>query len=175
MTTKMAITFVRWIPSYFWHISPDSSDGKIIGAALQPENLIQAMRLLRGIRRKCYEEVLDDGLSVPELPMWGKTNNPQQWWSLNDYEILSATFRYEVGAFLKVYSPYLPKEDLKPEPATSRKSVNLQPTISGLLIPKKPRNVTFLEAPPISSITSSIRLGTMIGTASATPKDSSKE
>jgi len=53
--------------------------------------------------------------------MWGKTNNPQQWWNLNDYEILSATFQYEVGAFLKVYSSYLPKEDLKPEPATPQK------------------------------------------------------
>jgi hypothetical protein len=70
-----------------------SSKGKIIGAALQPENLMQATRLLRRIRGRCYEEVLDDRLSVPELPMWGKTNNPQQWWNLNDYEILLATFQ----------------------------------------------------------------------------------
>jgi len=101
------------------------------------------MRLLRRIIGKCYEEVLDDGLSVPEPPMWRKTNNPQQWWNPNDYEILSATFRHEVGACLKVYSSYLPKEESKPESATPRKSVNLQLTISGLLTPKKPRNVTF--------------------------------
>ena len=120
-----------------------SSKGKIIGAAPQPENLVETMKLLRKIRGKCYEEVLDDGLSVPESPKWGKTNNPQQWWNPNDYEILSATFRHEVGAFLKVYSSYLPKEESKPESATPRKSVNLQLTISGLLTPKKPRNVTF--------------------------------
>jgi len=107
--------------------------------------------------------------------MWGKTNNPQQWWSPNGYKILSATFRHEVGAFLRVYSSYLPKEESKPEPATPQKSVNLQPTISGLLTPKKPRNVTFPEAPPISSITSSIRLGAMMGNTSSTPKVSSKE
>jgi len=77
-----------------------------------------------------------------------------------------------VGAFLKVYSFYLPKEELKPEPATPRKSVNLQPTVSGLLTPKKPRSVTFPEAPLISSITSSTRLRAMIGNA---PKDSSRE
>jgi len=150
-----------------------SSEGTIIGAALQPENLVEATKLLRKIRGKCLEEVLDDGLSIPKLPFWGgKTNNPQQWWNLNDYEILAATFQHEVGAFLKVYSFYLPKEELKPEPATPWKSVNLQPTISGLLTPKKPRSITFLEAPPISSITSSTRLGAMIGN---TPKDSSRE
>jgi len=144
-----------------------SSKGKIIGAALQPENLVEATKLLRKIRGKCHEEVLDDRLSIPEPPIWGKTNNPQQWWNLNDYEILLATFQHEVGAFLKVYSFYLPKEELKPEPATPRKSINLQPTISGLLTPKKPRSVMFPEAPPISSITSSTRLGAMIGN---TPK-----
>ena len=68
-----------------------------------------------------------------------------------------------MGALLKVYLFYLPKEELKPEPAAPRKSVNLQPTISGLLTPKKLRSVTFPEAPPISSITSSTRLGSMIG------------
>ena len=139
-----------------------SSEGKIIGAALEPENLIQAMRLLRRIKRRCFEEVLDNRLSVPEPPLWGKTNNPQLWWNLNDYKIISATFHYEVGVFLKVYSSYLPKEELKPEPATPRRSINLQLTISGLLTPKKPRNITFSEAPPISSITSSTWLGTMI-------------
>ena len=149
-----------------------SSKGKIIGAAPQPENLMEATKLLRKIRGKCLEEVLDDGLSVPESPFWGKTNNPQQWWNLNDYEIIAAIFRHEVGAFLKVYSFYLPKEELKPELTTPRKSVNLQLTISGLLAPKKPRSVMFPDAPPISSITSSTRLGAMIGN---TPKDSSRE
>jgi len=88
-----------------------SSEGKIIGAAPQPENLVEATKLLRKIRGKYHEEVLDDGLSIPKPPIWGKTNNPQQWWNLNDYEILSATFRHEVGAFLKVYSFYLPKRN----------------------------------------------------------------
>ena len=149
-----------------------SSERKIIGAAPQPENLVEATKLLRKIRGKCLEEVLDNRLSVPEPPFWGKTNNPQQWCNFNDYEILVATFQHEVGAFLKVYSFYLPKEELKTEPATPRKSVNLQLTISGLLTPKKPRSVTFPEALPISSITSSTRLGAMIGN---TPRNSSRE
>jgi hypothetical protein len=48
-----------------------SSDRRIIGTAPQPENLIQAMRLLRKIRGRCYEEVIDDRLSIPE-PLCGK-------------------------------------------------------------------------------------------------------
>ena len=147
-----------------------SSEGKLIGAALQPENLVRVSKLLRNLRERCLKEILDDGLAVPEPPFWGKINNPQQWWSLNDYEIMAATFLHEVGAFLKVYSPYLPKEELKPEPATPRRSTSFQPIVSGPLTPKKPKNVTFPEAPQISSITSSTRLGAMISNA---PKDSS--
>ena len=147
----------------------------MICTAPQPENLILVTRLLRKIRRNCYDEVLDNGLDVLEPPVWGKTNNPQQWWSLNDYKILSTTFWHEVKAFVKVHSSYLSREKLKPKPATPQKLVNLQPAILGLLLPKKLRNMTFPEAPLISSITSSTRLGAMIGTALATLKDSSKE
>ena len=146
----------------------------MIGTAPKPENLILTTRLLRKIRRNCYYEVLDDGLDVLEPSVWGKTNNPWQWWSLNDYEILSTTFWHEVKAFV-VYLPYLPREKLKPKPATPQKSVNLQQAILRLLLPKKLRNMTFPEASLISSITSSTRLGAMISTALATLKDSSKE
>jgi len=44
-----------------------SSEEKVIGAAPQPENLAQAMKLLRKIRGRCLGEVLDDGLSVPGM------------------------------------------------------------------------------------------------------------
>jgi hypothetical protein len=122
-----------------------SSDGEMISAAPQPKNLIQTMRLLMKIRRDCYYEVLADGLAIPEPPIWGKTNNPHQWWSLNDYEILSASFQHEVDIFLKSYSPYLPKGEIKPESITPRKSVDSLLTISGLLPPKKSRKVMHLH------------------------------
>jgi hypothetical protein len=43
--------------------------------------------------RKNYQyKILADRLVIPVLPIFGKDNNPQQWWSINDYEILLATF-----------------------------------------------------------------------------------
>ena len=151
------------------------SDGEMIGTAPWPENIIWTMRLLMKIWRNCYYEVLANGLAILEPPIWGKTNNPQQWWSLNDYEILSAAFWHKGDLFRKFYSPYLSKGESKPKPVTPWKSVNLLPTILGLLPPKKSRNMTFLEALPISSITSSTRLGTIVGTALAVLKESSKD
>jgi len=126
--------------------------------------------------RKNYQyEILADALIIPVPPILGKDNNPQQWWSINDCKILSATFRHEIETFLKSFSPYLPKEEKGFEPATPQRLVNLQPTISGLLAPKKSKSITFPEAQPISSITSSTRLGAIIATTSATPKESSKD
>ena len=71
--------------------------------------------------------------------------------------------------FLKSFAPYLPKGEKELRPTTPRKTSILQPAISGLLPPKKSKsvkNVTFPEFLPISSITSSTRLGAIITTAS---------
>ena len=58
---------------------------------------------------------------------------------------------------------------------TPWKTAIIQPAVSALLPPKKfklAKNVTFPEVLPISSITSSTRLGAMITTALADLKDS---
>ena len=48
-------------------------------------------------------------MAVPKLPLWGKNNNPEEWWNVNDFEIISTTYRHEVEGFLKVIAPYFPK------------------------------------------------------------------
>ena len=35
-----------------------------------------------------------------------KSNNPEEWWSVNDFEILCASYRCEVDGCLKTVSPY---------------------------------------------------------------------
>ena len=152
-----------------------SSNGDIIGAAPRPENLARTSKLLFKLRRDYQYEFIGDGLAIPVPPVWGKDNNPHQWWNINDYEILSAAFRHEVEIFLRSFSSYLPKGEKELEPTIPRKLLDLCPTVSGLLSPKKPKGVTFPEAPPISSITSSTRLGAIINTASAAPKESAKD
>jgi len=87
----------------------------------------------------------------------------------------SCCFQHEVEIFLRSFSSYLPKGEKELKPTTPQKLLNLQLTVSGLLSPKKPKGMTFPEAPPISSITSSTRLGSIIGTTSAAPKESSKD
>src|SRR6202050_2927980 len=120
--------------------------------------------------RKDYQyDILAEGLAIPVPPIWGKDNDPQQWWRINNYEILSAAFHHEVELFLKSFVPYLPKGEKEFRPTTPRKALIL-PAVSEPLPPKKSKlakNVTFPEVPPIT------RLGAMIAAASADLKDSS--
>ena len=136
-----------------------SVDGKILGAAPRPENLIKATKLLAKLGKDYQYEVLIDGLSIPVSPVWGKYNDPRQWWSLNDYEILCVAYRHETEIFLRTLSPYLPKGELELDPPMPPRAPRLYPSVSGP--PKKSRRVTFPTV-PISSITSSVRLGAML-------------
>ena len=91
------------------------ANGKII-AAPQPEKLMQVTKLLISMRKNYQYKILANVLVIPVPPILGKDNNPQQWWSINDYKILLATFRHEVETFLKSFSPYLPTEERGFEP-----------------------------------------------------------
>ena len=53
-----------------------SIDGKILGMAPRPENLVKATKLLAKLGKDYQYEVLINGLSIPIPPMWGKYNNP---------------------------------------------------------------------------------------------------
>ena len=68
-----------------------SVDGKILGVAPRPENLVKATKLLAKLGKDFQYKVLIDRLSIPIPPVWGKYNDPQQWWSLYDYKVLCAT------------------------------------------------------------------------------------
>ena len=146
-----------------------SVDGKILGAAPRPENLVKATKLLAKLGKDYQYEVLINGLSIPVSPLWGKYNDPRQWWSLNDYGILCAAYQHETEIFPRTLSPYLPKGELEPDPTTPPRAPRLYPSVLGP--PKKSRNVTF-PVVPISSITSSVRLGVML---SEGPEKTDKE
>ena len=109
-----------------------SVDGKILGAAPRPENLVKATKLLAKLGKDYQYKVLIDGLSIPVSPMWGKYNDPHQWWSLNDYKILCAAYRHETEIFLRTLSPYLPKGELEQDPTTPPRAPRLYPSVWGL-------------------------------------------
>ena len=123
--------------------------------------------------RKDYQsDIAADG-AIPAVPLWGKDNDPHQWWMINDYEVLCAAFRHEVELFLKTFVPYLSKEGKGFQPTTPRKALILPAVAEPIRKSKSVKNVTFPEVPPISSVTSSTRLGAMITGASAGLKNSS--
>jgi hypothetical protein len=136
-----------------------SVDRKILGAAPRPENLVKATKLLAKLGKDYQYEVLIDRLSIPVPPMWGKYNDPHQWWNLNDYKVLCAAYQHESKIFLRTLSTYLPKGVIDPDLAMPPQTPKLYPSVLGP--PKKSRNVTF-PAVPISSITSNVKLGVKV-------------
>jgi len=110
-------------------------------------------------------------MAVPKLPLWGKNNNPEEWWSTNDFEIISAAYRHEVEGFLKVVSPYFPKgstpEDNVPEPRTPIGAPAPPTSATELPAPKRTRvqrfgNIDATDVPPISVYTSQGRLAALL-------------
>src|ERR1700683_2486558 len=145
-----------------------SFNEEVLGAAPRPDNLRRASKLLAQMRKDYQSDIAAKG-AIPTLPLWGKDNDPQEWWMINDYEVLCTAFRHEVELFLKTFVPYLSKEEKGFQPTTPWKALIL-PTIAEPLPLRKSKsvkNVTFPEVPPISSVTSSTRLGAMITGASA--------
>lgn len=133
-----------------------SVNGNILGAAPRPDNLVRTSKLLGNIRRTYQYDLVDDGLAIPEPLEWGKNNDPNQWWRINDYEILCAAFRHEVEMFVKTFAHYLPKEET--EHTTPRKPLLARTVDSGILPHKTfkvEKKFAFLSAQPISDITSS--------------------
>jgi hypothetical protein len=148
---------------------------EFLGAAPEPEKLTRTTKLLTQIRGDYQYDLLADGLAIPVPPVWVKDNNPHQWWSINDYEILCAIYHQEVELFLKSFSPYLINGEKEVDPTTPKKSKTQFLSISEIPAPKKLRKVSFPQAPPISSITSSSRLGAMVEATSPTPKEGARE
>jgi hypothetical protein len=108
-----------------------SIDGKILGVAPRPENLVKATKLLAKLGKDYQYEVLIDRLSIPVPPVWGKYNDPHQWWSLNDYKLLCAAYRHETEIFLRTLSPYLLKREIELDPTTPPQILKLYPKCFG--------------------------------------------
>jgi hypothetical protein len=86
-------------------------NGKILGTAPHPRNICQTIRLLTRIRTTYQDEVYAVTLPILVPLIWAKDNDPEQWWSINDYYILSTTFHHEVEIFSKDFSHKKEEED----------------------------------------------------------------
>ena len=82
----------------------------------KPDVLAFITKKLSMLRDEARDYLVENGLAVPKLPLWGKNNNPEEWLNANDFEILSAAYRHEVEGFLKRVAPYFPKERILRNP-----------------------------------------------------------
>jgi hypothetical protein len=58
----------------------------------KPEVLASIGKKLSNLREDMRDYLVGNGMAVPKPPLWGKNNNPEEWWSTNDFEILSAAY-----------------------------------------------------------------------------------
>ena len=80
---------------------------EIKGVAPNPDVLASIGKKLTLLREEAGDYLVEQGMAIPGPPRWGKNNDPQQWWNINDFEIFCASYRHEVEGFLKTVSPYL--------------------------------------------------------------------
>jgi hypothetical protein len=155
---------------------------EIKGISPKECHLSSISKKLSTLRAEAKDYLVAEGLAVPRPPLWGKDNDLTEWWSANDFEILSACYRHKVEIFLKIVAPYFPKaQDLYndgfPEIHTpTGKSAPLS-SVTELPPPWKFRSAqeephNCFRLPPLSTITSGRNLARLI---SNEPIDSSEK
>ena len=62
------------------------------GVAPNPDVLTSIEKKLTLLREEAGDYLVERGMAISRLPHWGKNNNPEQWWNINDFEILCASY-----------------------------------------------------------------------------------
>ena len=83
--------------------------------------------------------LVEQGMAIPRPPRWRKNNDLEQWWNINDFEILCTSYRHEVEGFFKTVSPYFPRgpksDDDFPKPCTLTRVTGWNTSVSELPAP----------------------------------------
>ena len=91
------------------------------------------------LREEAGDYLVEQKMAIPRPPRWRKNNDPEQWWNINDFKILCASYRHEVEGFLKTVSPYFPRgpklDDNFPEPCTPTRVTGRSASVSELPAP----------------------------------------
>jgi hypothetical protein len=124
------------------------------------------------LRAKAKDYLVAEGLAVLKPPFWGEDNNLTEWWSINDFKILSTCYQHKVEIFLKIVVPYFPKSQGMdsvrfPEICTPTGKSVPPSSVTELPPPRKfkstqdePNNCFHLA--PLSTITSGRKLARLI-------------
>ena len=112
---------------------------EIKGISPNPDVLASIGKKLTLLREEAGDYLVEQGMAIPRPPRWGKNHDPEQWWNINDFKILCASYRHEVEGFLKTVSPYFPRgpksDDDFPEPRTPTRVTGRSVSVSELPAP----------------------------------------
>ena len=106
--------------------------------------------------KRRLETPVGNSMAVPKPLLWAKNNNPEEWWNVNDFEILCAFYQHKVEEFLKMVSPYFPRgsksENDIPELHTPSSFTGQNTSVSELPAPRRAKVQRFgNDGPSISS------------------------
>ena len=91
------------------------------------------------LKEEAGDYLVEQGMAIPRLPHWGKNNDPEQWWNINNFKILCTSYWHEVEGFLKTVSPYFPRgpklDDDFPELHTLTRVIGQNTSVSELPAP----------------------------------------
>ena len=94
----------------------------IKSVAPNPDVLASIGKKLTLLREEAGDYLVEQRMAIPRPPCWGKNNDLEQWWNINDFEILCTSYWHEVEGFLKTILPYFPRrpksDDDFPKPHT---------------------------------------------------------
>jgi hypothetical protein len=82
---------------------------EVKGASLNEHHLNSIAQKLLALRGEAKDYLVANGMAILKPPLWGKDNDSHEWWNVNDFEILSASYWHEVELFSKVVAPYFLK------------------------------------------------------------------
>src|SRR6202041_3412608 len=88
---------------------------EVKAATIKPDILFSLTKKLTCFREEASDHLLYQGKAIPKPPKWGKNNDPEEWYNINDFEILCACYRHEVEVFLKTVEGYFRKASRKEE------------------------------------------------------------
>jgi len=164
--------------SEFW-VLHDFTEVK--GISPKECHLNSISKKLSTLRAEAKDYLVAEGLAVPKPPLWGKDNDPTEWWNVNDFEILSTCYQHEVEMFLKIVAPYFPKvQELDnysfPELRTPTGKSAPPSSVTELPPPRKFRSAqgephNRFRLPPLSTITSGRNLTRLISDKPVTPSE----
>ena len=65
---------------------------EVKAATIKPDILFSLTKKLTCLREEASDYLLYQGKAIPKPPKWGKNNDPEEWYNINDFEILCACY-----------------------------------------------------------------------------------